>query len=184
MTSHDIEQSKVPDVVDLKEPPQATTISKDDHGNTVINGADGEVFVITKEAERRMVWKFDLRILPLLALMYLFNALDKANLGNAKTDDLEEDLGMEGTNQYSILLSIFFIPYVLTAPFLGMLGKKYGPSRVLPAMMFSFGLMTLLVITVSNFGGLVALRWFLGMAESAFFPLWVNPSTFAHDGRG
>jgi hypothetical protein len=32
-----------------------------------------------------LVWKFDLHILPLLALMYLFNALDKSNLGNAKT---------------------------------------------------------------------------------------------------
>jgi hypothetical protein len=26
-------------------------------------------------AERRLVWKFDLRILPTLAVMYLFNAL-------------------------------------------------------------------------------------------------------------
>lgn len=79
---------------------------------------------------------------------------------------------MTGPNQtnvlyrYNILLSIFFIPYVLTAPFLGMVGKIYGPSRVLPAMMFTFGTMTLLVSAVHNWGGLVALRWFLGMAES------------------
>lgn len=57
--------------------------------------------------------------------------------GNAKTAGLEKDLGMEGTNDYNILLSIFFIPYVLTAPFLGILGKMYGPSRVLPCMMVS-----------------------------------------------
>lgn len=30
---------------------------------------------IDPEAERRLVWKFDLRILPTLAIMYLFNAL-------------------------------------------------------------------------------------------------------------
>ena len=98
--------------------------------------------------------------------MYLFNALDKANLGNAKTNGLEEDLGMLGTNQYNTILSIFFVPYVLTAPFLAILGKKYGPSRVLPAMMFTFGSMTVLVVAVQNFSGLFALRWFLGMAES------------------
>ncbi len=30
---------------------------------------------IDPAAERRLVWKFDLRILPVLAVMYLFNAL-------------------------------------------------------------------------------------------------------------
>jgi MFS family permease len=99
-------------------------------------------------------------------VMYLFNALDKANLGNAKTNGLEKDLGMLGTNQYNTILSIFFVPYVLTAPFLAIVGKLYGPSRVLPAMMFTFGSMTVLVVAVQNFSGLFALRWFLGMAES------------------
>jgi len=74
-------------------------------------------------------------------------------------------------NSYNLLLSIFFVPYVLTAPFLGILGKMFGPSRVLPCMMFSFGLMTLMTVAVYNFGGLVALRVLLGMSESAFFPL-------------
>jgi hypothetical protein len=38
-------------------------------------------------------------------------------------------------------------------------------------MMFIFGSMTLLTAAVQNFGGLFALRWLVGMAESAFFPL-------------
>lgn len=121
-------------------------------------------------AESRLVWKFDLRILPCLAMMYLFNSLDKSNLGNAKTAGLEKSLGMHG-NQYSTILSIFFIPYVLTAPVLGILGKKYGPNRVLPLMMLTFGFCTLMVVAVKNFSGLLAIRWFLGMSESAFFPL-------------
>lgn len=52
-----------------------------------------------------------------------------------------------------------------------MLGKKYGPHRALPVMMFVFGSMTLLMAAAQNFGGVFALRWFLGMAEGAFFPL-------------
>ncbi|KAI9929341.1 hypothetical protein MW887_000809 [Aspergillus wentii] len=125
---------------------------------------------IDSRAERSLVWKFDLRILPVLALMYLFNSLDKSNLGNAKTAGLEKTLKLHG-NQYNLILSIFFIPYVLTAPFLGIVGKKYGPSLVLPCMMFTFGLCTILVVAVFNFSGLLAIRWFLGMAESAFLPL-------------
>jgi hypothetical protein len=44
---------------------------------------------IDPRAERALVWKFDLRLLPVLAIMYLFNSLDKSNLGNAKTAGLE-----------------------------------------------------------------------------------------------
>ena len=144
-----------------KEDPQVT-VSADDGGMTTL--------LLTPAADRALVWKFDLRILPVLACMYLFNSLDKSNLGNAKTAGLEKTLKLKGT-QYNTILSVFFVPYVLTAPFLGILGKKLGPNRVLPAMMCSFGCFTVLVTAVMNFGGLMTLRWFLGMSESAFFPL-------------
>lgn len=149
--------------LDTKYPVETTepALAKDDSPA----GAD-----INPRAERALVWKFDLRVLPVLAVMYLFNSLDKSNVGNAKTAGLEKTLNLKG-NEYNLILSIFFIPYVLTAPFLGILGKKYGPNRVLPCMMFAFGLCTILVVAVFNFSGLLAIRWFLGMAESAFFPL-------------
>lgn len=56
-------------------------------------------------AEKRLLWKFDVRILPMLALLCLFNGLNKGNLGNAKTNGLTEDLGLAG-DQYNILLSV------------------------------------------------------------------------------
>lgn len=71
--------------------------------------------VIDHHAERALCRRFDFRLLPVLALMYLFNALDKGNLGNAKTDHLEKDLGFK-SNQYNIILSVFYVPYVLGAP--------------------------------------------------------------------
>jgi len=152
-------------------------IEANEAGEAVISKEDGTILeVIDSKAEKSLVWKFDLRILPLLAVMYLFNSLDKSNLGNAKTAGLEADLGLVG-NQYNTILSVFFVPYVLTAPFLGILGKKYGPHIVLPCMMFCFGFLTLMVVTVTNFGGLMAIRWFLGMSESAFFPLVIYYQT-------
>ncbi|KIW90676.1 uncharacterized protein Z519_08459 [Cladophialophora bantiana CBS 173.52] len=134
---------------------------------------------IDPAAERRLVRKFDLRILPTLAVMYHFNSLDKSNLGNAKTAHLEETLHLTG-DDYNITLSVLFVPCVLTAPFLGVAGKKYGRSRVLPIMMMSFGFFSLMVVAVYNFGGLLALRWFLGMAESAFFPLVIFYQTTSY----
>ncbi|KAH8148409.1 uncharacterized protein LAJ45_07511 [Morchella importuna] len=144
------------------------------HPGSISSAKDGSTEltarVVDVAAERALCRRFDYRLMPVLAVMYLFNALDKGNLGNAKTNGFEKDLGFKG-NQYNIILSVFYVPYVLFAPPLGMLGKKYGPSRVLPVMMFGFGSMTLLGASVKNFGGMMAVRWFLGMAESAFFPL-------------
>lgn len=97
-------------------------------------------------------------------------------MGNAKTAGLEKSLKLKD-GQYNTILSVFFVPYVLTAPILGILGKKYGPNRVLPLMMLTFGSMTLLVAAVKNFGGLMTVRWFLGMSESAFFPLVIYYQT-------
>jgi hypothetical protein len=65
-----IDDSKIPvleDGVGAETPPpmgEGRTVS----ASTAIDAA----------AERRLVWKFDLRILPVLAVMYLFNALVSA----------------------------------------------------------------------------------------------------------
>ena len=154
-----------------------STSYDDKEATAAVTTTKNETTLDTSEkAERALVWKFDVRILPVLAIMYLFNSLDKSNLGNAKTAGLEKTLGLKN-EQYNIILSVFFVPYVLTAPFLGIAGKKYGPNRVLPIMMFSFGLCTVFVTAVMNFSGLLAIRWFLGMAESAFFPLVIYYQT-------
>ncbi|KAI1159991.1 major facilitator superfamily transporter [Nemania serpens] len=116
--------------------------------------------VIDRAAERALCRKFDFRLLPMLAIMYLFNALDKGNLGNAQTAGLSKDLNF-APGQYNLIVGIFFVPY----------GKKIGPSRMLPILMFSFGSFTLLTAATRNFSGIFALRFFLGAVESAFFPL-------------
>ena len=84
-------------------------------GQQKVIAEDGEILTtIDPVAERKLVWKFDLRILPVLAVMYLFNSLDKSNLGNAKTAGLEKDLNL-GDHGYNTILSVFFVPYVRLA---------------------------------------------------------------------
>ncbi|KAJ6167148.1 Major facilitator superfamily domain general substrate transporter [Penicillium chermesinum] len=124
--------------------------------------------VVDHKAERRLCRRFDIRLLPILAIMYLFNALDKGNLGNAQTDGMSKDLHFK-PNQYNLLLSIFFVPFVVFAPLLSMLGKKFSPARVLPILMFTFGAFTMLSSAAYNFGGLFALRWFLLARRLAVF---------------
>jgi hypothetical protein len=64
---------------------------------------------IDPKAERALVWKFDLRLLPVLAIMYLFNSLDKSNLGNAKTAGLE---GKPLTPPYIMIVSHTSLPKI------------------------------------------------------------------------
>lgn len=45
---------------------------------------------------------------PILWLMYLFNYLDRNAIVNARLNDLEEDLGLVGT-QYNTCVSILFV---------------------------------------------------------------------------
>ncbi|KAK2602034.1 hypothetical protein QQS21_004461 [Conoideocrella luteorostrata] len=110
---------------------------------------DDTTRVVDHAAERSLCFKFDVRLMPVLAIMYL----------NFKD------------GQYNLVVSIFFVPFVIFAPPFAMLGKKYGPARALPVMMFTFGSMTLLTASTQNFSGIFAVRWFLGMAEAAFFPM-------------
>lgn len=48
--------------------------------------------------------------------------------------------------------------------------KKFQPSRTLALLMFSWGLLTILLGCVTNYGGLVAVRFLLGSFEAGLFP--------------
>lgn len=144
-----------------KSPAPKTSFADNDNDKNEISIPS---FITDHAAERALCRKFDFRLLPFLAIMYLFNALDKGNLGNAKTDHMDTDLHFRG-DQYNILLSVFYVPYVVCAPFGSVLGKKYGPHRVLPLLMASFGTFTILSVAAQNWGGMMTLRWFLGMFQ-------------------
>jgi hypothetical protein len=46
--------------------------------------------------EKKILRKMDLRLIPMLALLYLLSFLDRGNIGNAKIEGLVEDLHMTG----------------------------------------------------------------------------------------
>jgi MFS family permease len=55
--------------------------------------------------------------------------------------------------------------------------KRFSAARVIPLMMVGFGSCSLLSAAVTNFGGLFALRFLLGVFES---PMWVKCSRNRH----
>lgn len=106
-------------------------------------------------------------ILPLLMIIYFTHSIDRANLGNAKTDGFEKDIGLQD-NQYSLILILFYIPYgTLNIP-ATVLAKRFSPAIVIPILMFLWGTISLGSAFVKNFGGVLAARICLGVVEAGF----------------
>jgi MFS family permease len=67
-------------------------------------------------------------------------------------------------------VALFFVPYVLMEFPSNILLKYFSPSRWISRIMVSWGIVTICTAAVSTYGGLLACRIFLGLAEAGFFP--------------
>lgn len=56
--------------------------------------------------------QIDFRLIPIMAVLYLLAHIDRGNIGNAKIEGMDKDLGLTG-NQYNIASTIFFVPYII-----------------------------------------------------------------------
>ncbi|KAM7184257.1 Major facilitator superfamily domain containing protein [Naviculisporaceae sp. PSN 640] len=119
--------------------------------------------------ENRILRKMDLRLIPMLALLYLLSFLDRGNIGNAKIEGLQEDLGMTD-DEYNWCLTAFFFTYAAFEVPSNLLLKKLKPSRWLPTIMVAWGVVMTLMGIVQSFSGLLAARIFLGVTEAGLFP--------------
>ncbi|KAL2216043.1 major facilitator superfamily domain-containing protein [Thermoascus aurantiacus ATCC 26904] len=116
-----------------------------------------------------LVRRLDLVLMPTLALVYLTHTLDRANLGNAKSGNLEKDLGLKG-NQYSLVLMLFYIPYAIFNIPATILAKRFNPAMVIPLLVLGWGGLAMLTAAVENFHGLMTCRIIMGMMEAGFMP--------------
>lgn len=120
-------------------------------------------------SQRRLISKIDFRVIPILSLMYLMAFLDRTNIANASVFGLQKDLKLTGT-QYNTALTMFFIPYVVFEIPSNIILKRLKPHVWLSGCMFLFGLVTVCQGLVQNWSGLLATRFFLGLAETGMFP--------------
>ncbi|KAL3461752.1 major facilitator superfamily domain-containing protein [Aspergillus heterothallicus] len=135
----------------------------------------GQVFNETGDFEaeqkltRRILLKLDTRILPILALLFLCSFLDRTNVGNAKILGLEDDLNITN-DQYDIGLAVFYLFYILSEVPSNLIIKKASPKIWLPALTAVWGIFTMCLGFVRNFGSFVVVRVLLGIAEGGLLP--------------
>ncbi|KAE8355945.1 MFS general substrate transporter [Aspergillus coremiiformis] len=121
-------------------------------------------------AEKALVRKIDLRLLPMLIIMYILNYLDRNNIASARLAGLPEDLGLHG-QQYATCVSILFVGYLLMQIPSNLLLNKMGkPAMYLPTAMIMWGIISTSTAAAQNYAGLIVIRFFLGFVEAAYFP--------------
>ncbi|KAL2205251.1 MFS transporter [Sarocladium strictum] len=134
-------------------------------------------------AVRSLVWKQDIRILPLASWTYFLCSLDRGNIGNARIlnhsdgNDLLTETNMT-QYQFIIALMIFLIAYGLFEVPSNILLKKYRPSRWIAFLMFSWGAITIGLGGVQAFWSVTFVRFLLGVFEAGLFPGLVFYLTF------
>ncbi|KAK9323827.1 major facilitator superfamily domain-containing protein [Lipomyces orientalis] len=137
-----------------------------DHAEAGAYAAASTVF--TPEEERRYLRKLDIRLVSLLSAIYLCSFLDRSNIGNANTAGMSLSLGLT-SNQFTWLLTIFYIPYILFE-WCTLLWKVFPANYYVCVVVFFWGLVSALQAATQNWAGMMTLRFFLGVAEAAYGP--------------
>ncbi|CZT20660.1 related to putative tartrate transporter [Ramularia collo-cygni] len=118
---------------------------------------------------RKINRRIDLRIVPMVTILYLLSFLDRGNIGNAKIEGMYEDLRLTDA-KYKLCLTVFFFTYALVEVPSNMMLKKFRPSVWLPTIMVAWGTVMTLMGLVQNFHGLLSARIFLGITEGGLAP--------------
>lgn len=120
-------------------------------------------------AERALLRKLDLKLLPPLTLLYLLSFLDRSNVGNARIEGLVADLHMTG-NEYLTGLTLFFVGYVLFEVPCNIVLKLWTPRAWLPTLAIAWGVVSTLLGVIHNKAEFWGVRFALGVAECGLFP--------------
>ncbi|KAI9295596.1 MFS general substrate transporter [Neoconidiobolus thromboides FSU 785] len=125
--------------------------------------------VYDQKEVKRILWKCDIRLIPFLSVLYLFSFLDRVNIGYTRIFEIEKDLNLT-PSQFSSALSIFFLGYILFELPSNLMLKKTSPATWLARIMITWGVITMCFSAVTNYSGLMAARFFLGVFEAGLLP--------------
>ncbi|NIH81500.1 MFS transporter [Amycolatopsis viridis] len=128
----------------------------------------------------RTIRKVSRRVLPLVALLYVFNYMDRSNISYAQLG-MQHELAIT-TAVFGTASAIFFLAYVVFEVPSNMIMKKVGARIWLARIAISWGIVTAVTGFVQNIPQLYLARIVLGIAEAGLYPglllyltLWFRP---------
>ncbi len=115
-------------------------------------------------AVRKNAW----RLVPVLAVAYFFNYIDRTNVGFAALA-MNRDLGLSNS-EFGAAAGLFFVGYCLLEVPSNLALYRFGARRWLARIMISWGILSAACALVQSAHGFYALRIATGAAEAGFFP--------------
>jgi len=123
-----------------------------------------EITDVGQRARRRIAS----RLLPFVFLIYVVNYIDRVNVSFANLK-MSADLGFSDST-YGLGVGMFYVTYVLFEIPGAIIVERWSARKWIARIMISWGLITILTGFVQTAGQFYVARFFLGVAESSFFP--------------
>jgi len=120
------------------------------------------------DIETETMRRVSLRLLPFLILAYLICYIDRVNVGFAGLQ-MNQDLGLSKTI-FGLGGGIFFVGYFLLEVPSNLALQRFGASRWIARIMFSWGLISGAMAFTAGTKSFLIMRMLLGAAEAGFFP--------------
>ena len=126
--------------------------------------------------EKAAYRKADIRLLLWYSFVYLIMRIHVQNVTNSAImnletgDGIKAQLGGLSSEQWAMVISIFYYPYMFLEPPATLLLKRFSPSKWMARIMITWGIISMCQGAAQSYGGLLACRFMLGAAEAGFYP--------------
>ncbi|CAK4033125.1 MFS general substrate transporter [Lecanosticta acicola] len=167
----DLEEKPSPDASPIC-PVKALEADEEEDNNVYKPHAGEEQEEIDPSEEKRVLRKIDLRLIPVLWLIYLLQYLDKNGINYASVYGLEEGTKLHG-QQYSWLSSIFYFGYLAGQFPASYLMQRLPIGKFLAYSTLAWGIILITTPACYNFAGIASNRFLLGFVEAAVNPGFV-----------
>jgi hypothetical protein len=126
--------------------------------------ATGDETAIGRRTLAKVAW----RLVPFLALLYVFNIIDRSNVGFARLR-MSDDLTLSNA-VIDLGYGLFYVGYLLFEVPSNLLLRRFGARAWIARIMVTWGLVSMLTAFVTGPWSYYGARIFLGVAEAGFFP--------------
>ncbi|KAF4158451.1 hypothetical protein CNMCM6936_002509 [Aspergillus lentulus] len=148
------------------------TLPNSKHGDDQASFDEGalqqvqESLALSSTAEKRLVRKIDIMILPIMTFAYMMAFLDKQALSYTAIMGLRTDLNLKGS-EYSWSGSIFYFGYLFFSYPASILMVKFPLGKYLACNFMLWAIVLACHAATTNFAGLMVARFFLGCTEAS-----------------
>ncbi|KAL2815259.1 major facilitator superfamily domain-containing protein [Aspergillus cavernicola] len=149
------------DVIDGEKNGVDSTQSDSDISPIVKDWDDGE--------EKKLKFKVDTILLPILGLAFFALQIDRGNISAALTSTITEDLNIT-TNQINIGSQLLSAGIVISEIPSNVILQRVGPQRWLSVQIFAWGLVATFQTFVQSYPAYLVTRFLLGLLEGGFIP--------------